>query len=38
MAKKKVAKKKAKKRADSYEPKLKLGGKFIDVINAAVKK
>ena len=37
MAKKK-AKKAAKKRAAKYEPKLKVGGKFIDVINAAVKK
>lgn len=33
MAKKKAAKK---KRAKTYEPKLKVNAKFIDVINAAV--
>jgi hypothetical protein len=33
MAKKKVKK----KRAEKYEPKLKVKGKFIDLINAAVK-
>lgn len=42
MAKKKAvakkAAKKSKKRADKYEPKLKIDGKFIDVINAAVSK
>jgi hypothetical protein len=34
MAKKKAAKKK--KRAKRYEPKLKVNGSFIDIINAAV--
>jgi hypothetical protein len=34
MAKKKAAKK---KRAHKYEPKLKVTGSFIDLINAAVK-
>ena len=40
MSKKKGAtkSKKTKKRANSYEPKLKVEGKFIDVINAVVKK
>lgn len=33
MTKKKTVKK---KRAKEYEPKLKVGGKFIDIINAAV--
>jgi|GEM_PF-4439068 hypothetical protein len=32
----KVAKKTSKKRAEKYDPKLKIDGKFIDVINAAV--
>ena len=36
MAKKKPLKKTAKKRAEKYDPKLKVGAKFIDILNAAV--
>jgi hypothetical protein len=32
----KTAKKKSKKRAKHYEPKLEVKGSFIDIINAAV--
>lgn len=34
----KEVKKKKKKRASKYDPKLKVEGSFIDIINAAVKK
>jgi hypothetical protein len=38
MAKKKAVKKKAKKHAEKCDSELKIEGKFIDVIYAAVKK